>query len=110
MRILLVFYWLLMMPQAFGIGIITDLNSFDEDKSLGPQGEARIYAVEKLEQTLEPLILVHGIQGKPQDLKHLIEKFKPLPYQLYVLAYKDVDRRTSLNGEDFAQELLSIRE
>jgi pimeloyl-ACP methyl ester carboxylesterase len=56
----------------------------------------------------QALILVHGIQGVLADLQTLVDRFWNWPYQIYVLAYDDYNRRTSLNGLDLAEELRSL--
>ena len=90
-----------------------DLSQIDEDRLLRPGKKAAIYAVGSGPQDFhperEPLVLVHGIQGDPKDLQAIVERFKDSRYQLYVLAYDDYGRRTSLNGNDFADELRCLQ-
>lgn len=56
-----------------------------------------------------PLVLVHGINGRPQDMQALVQRFrKDKRYQLYIFAYDDMGRRTSENGLDLSRELAQI--
>jgi len=56
----------------------------------------------------EPLLCVHGIEGSPVDLQGVVDRFRSSPFQLYALAYPDFHRRTSLNGDDLADELRTL--
>lgn len=90
-----------------------NLRAIDEDALLRPGKKAALYAIADgpggYRPDREPLILVHGIQGHPADLQALADRFRADPrYQLYVLCYDDYNRRTSLNGADFAEELRSL--
>lgn len=56
-----------------------------------------------------PLVLVHGINGRPQDMQALVQRFRnDKRYQLYIFAYDDMGRRTSENGLDLSRELTEI--
>ncbi len=99
-----------------------DLTKIEEDELLRPRGKAALYALGdgpgSFRADREPLILIHGIRGDPKDmqaivdrrrLQGVVEKFKGNDrYQLYVLAYDDFGRRTSLNGKDLAEELRTL--
>lgn len=57
----------------------------------------------------EPLILVHGFKPNPGQLTELTRRFQDSSrYQLYFFAYDSYHRRTSLNGDDLARELLAF--
>jgi pimeloyl-ACP methyl ester carboxylesterase len=54
------------------------------------------------DETRPPVLLVHGIRGKPADLQSIVDSLKNSQYQLYVLAYNDFKRKVSANGKDLA--------
>lgn len=89
-----------------------DLSAFNEDKYLGPKKEARLVALGDKDHPFDPsklpLILVHGIRGNPSDLQAIIQRMKNTHYQIYILAYADFKRRTSLNGADLYAELKKL--
>lgn len=91
-----------------------DLSLFDEDKNLRPGKKARLFAVveegETVDYSKEPMILVHGIRGNPEDMQVILNHYRGTAYQPYVLAYADFKRRTSLNGEDFHEELMTLKQ
>lgn len=93
----------------------TKLDDIDEALLLHPGGKAAVYAVAPTAADFsadkEAVILVHGLGGNPADLQSLATRLARIPkYQLYILAYDDLFRRTSLNGEDFAEELEQLVE
>jgi pimeloyl-ACP methyl ester carboxylesterase len=103
-------------PRAPNFRVLpTDLSKLDENGLLNPGDKAAIYAVGSgpgdFHPEREPLILVHGIEGDPKNLQSVVDRFKSDPrYQIYVLCYDDFNRRTSLNGGDFAAELRSLQQ
>jgi hypothetical protein len=89
-----------------------DLSKLDEKALLGPGGHAALYALgngpSDFHPDRQPLILVHGFAGAPADLQALVNRFKDGPYQLYVLCYDSLGRRTSVDGNDLADELRTL--
>lgn len=90
--------------------LLTKLDELDEDRLLLPGGKASLVAVMPSaaghRADKEVVILVHGLGGKPAELQSLATRLAAADkYQIYVLAYNDLFRRTHLNGEDFADVL-----
>lgn len=90
-----------------------DLSQLDEDTLLLAGGRAALYAVgggpDDHHEDREPLVFVHGINGEPANLQSLVDRFwSSRRYQIYVLAFNDFNRRTYLNGEDFAEDLRAL--
>lgn len=85
----------------------TNVRSLEEDSLLRDGKKPALYAVgDTFHPGREPLILVHGINGDFGDLQPLVDRYrKDERFQLYLLAYGDKKRRTSQNGDGFADEL-----
>jgi pimeloyl-ACP methyl ester carboxylesterase len=84
-----------------------------ENELLRPGKKGALYALGNspadFHADREPLVLVHGIQGDPKVLQSVVDRFRDSSrYQLYVLCYDDNGRRTSLNGNDLAEEMRSL--
>jgi hypothetical protein len=88
------------------------LDGLDEPSLFRPGSLAAIYALganqDDYHPERDPLLCVHGIEGTPVDLQAVVDRFRSSRFQLYVLAYPDYNRRTSLNGDDLADELRSL--
>ena len=89
-----------------------DVGQLDEDKLLRSGRKAALYALasgpDGYHRERPPLVLVHGIQGHPRDLQAVIDRLKATRYQLYVFAYDDWKTRTSLSGNQLADELRNL--
>lgn len=89
-----------------------NLSEINEDHYLGPDKEARLLALandkEPFDKKKAPLILVHGIRGRPSDQQEIIDRFIGTNFQLYVLAYDDFRTRVSKNGLYLAKELQKL--
>ncbi|MBI3071202.1 MAG: hypothetical protein HYY84_03640 [Deltaproteobacteria bacterium] len=91
-----------------------DLARINEKKLLRPGRAGALYAIaakpSEFRADRTPLILIHGIKGDPKDLQHVLNRFKSRPVQFYAFAYDDYHRRTSLNGNDLAEQLAALSE
>lgn len=89
-----------------------DLSRLDERSLLRPGKKAALYGVtagpDRFHAEREPLILVHGIKGAPADLQSIVDRLWSARYQIYVVCYDSLHRRTSANGIDVAEELRSL--
>lgn len=86
------------------------LDQIAEKRLLRVGGKATLFAVGGRATDFHPereaLVLVHGLGGKPAELQSFVDRLHgDDTYQIYVLLYDDLFRRTSLNGTDFAEEL-----
>lgn len=83
-----------------------------EDHLLRTGGKATLYAVGHDATDYHPerksVVLVHGLGADPDVLQSIADRLSSQAVQLYILAFNDFFRRTSLNGEDFAEELLAL--
>ncbi|MHC4829897.1 MAG: esterase/lipase family protein, partial [Planctomycetota bacterium] len=90
----------------------SDLGRIEEDALLRHGGRAALYAVGDgagdYHPERPPLVLVHGLNGDPDDLQSVVDRYEGGPYQVYVLAYDDNGRRTGFNGDDLANELRGL--
>jgi pimeloyl-ACP methyl ester carboxylesterase len=88
------------------------LDGLNEPALFRPGGLAAIYALganqDDYHPERDPLLFVHGIEGEPADLQGVVDRFRGSGFQLYALAYPDFDRRTSINGDDLADELRGL--
>src|SRR5439155_4100839 len=57
----------------------------------------------------EQVLLVHGLQGAPSDLQPVCDRLRGGPFQLHVVAYNSYRERTSINGDELADELATLR-
>jgi hypothetical protein len=89
-----------------------ELDGLDEPSLFRPGSLAAICALganqDDYHPERDPLLLVHGIEGAPSDLQAVVDRFRSSRFQLYVLAYPDFERRTSINGDDLADELRAL--
>jgi hypothetical protein len=90
-----------------------DLRGLDERSLLHDGGRAAIYALAADPQSYhperEPIIFIHGLEGAPADLQPVVDRWRGSPrFQLHIVAYADYRRRTSLNGDDLADELRAL--
>jgi hypothetical protein len=100
------------LPPPHGRVLPFALDGLDEGALLRPGGLAAIYALganqDDYHPERDPLLVVHGIEGAPADLQAIVDRFRRSRFQLYALAYPDWNRRTSINGDDLADELRSL--
>lgn len=87
-----------------------DLSRVAEDPLLGPGRTPAIVAVGdrqgRVHPRRDPLIVVHGIKADFGDVAPLVRELGgQTRYQVHVVAYADLKRRTSLNGDDVARLL-----
>ncbi len=95
------------------LGVSYNLTMIEDEPLLkeGKQGVILPLGGEEEEPSTQaiPLVLVHGINGRPQDMQALVQRFRTdKRYQLYIFAYDDMGRRTSENGLDLSRELEQI--
>lgn len=89
-----------------------DVSAVREDPLLGPDRRPAIVPVAGADGALHaerlPLLVVHGIQADFGDVAPLIRRLGEDQdrYQVHVVAYADVRRRTSKNGDDLARLLV----
>lgn len=91
-----------------------DLSRLDEQTLLRPGSKkAALYALGSGPQDYRkdrlPVILVHGIKGSPRDLQAVADRLQRADRQLHILAYDSWTRRTSVTGDDFAEELRALQ-
>lgn len=90
---------------------LTGLAEVREDPLLAPGRRPVILAVrdgaDALHPEREPLLVLHGIKADFGDVAPMIERLVGQGrFQVHVLAYADVRRRTSQNGQDLAELLV----
>src|SRR5262249_4557440 len=94
-------------PHGCLLGL--DLRAIVDDELLPASGRARLYAVGRdagdYDARRDPLVLIHGIMGSASDLSAIADRFAASGYQIHVLVYRDLQRRTRENGDDLAEEL-----
>lgn len=88
------------------------LQTVREDRLLSPGGRAALYAVVREGSDYQPqrpaLVFIHGLGADPVAMQGLLDRLSGPHVQSYVLVYDDFFRRTELNGEDLASELLQL--
>ncbi len=94
-------------------GVSYNLTMIEDEPLLKEGKQGALLPLREEEETASthaiPLVLVHGINGRPQDMQALVQRFrKDKRYQLYIFAYDDMGRRTSENGLDLSRELSEI--
>lgn len=94
--------------EGFSVVADFDLSRLVEKEHLGPEKHAALLAIGGFDPKREPLVLIHGIFGSPADLQPVVDRLRGDRYQIFVLAYADFTRKTSLNGLDFAEELSAL--
>ncbi len=91
-----------------------DLGAIDNDRLQLPGHRTALYALGKdagdYHPEREPLVLVHGFRGEPVTFGPLLARLAASDrYQVYVVVFDDYRRRTTLNAEDFAEQLRQLR-
>jgi hypothetical protein len=88
------------------------LAKIDEGALLGPGKTARIYGVAGPDGLYHPerppVVLVHGIRGHPRELQAVAARVERAGCQVHVLCYESWNKRTSLDGIDFAAALRDL--
>ena len=97
-------------PRSDEVTLPLDLDALDERTLLRAHGHARLAPVageDGVHPEREPLLLVHGLGGHPRELQSLVDRFHDR-FQIYVLAYDSLNRRTSLSGDELADEIATL--
>lgn len=88
-------------------GLPLDVAGVREDPLLGPDRTPAILPVGDDHPDRDPLLIVHGIKADFGDVAPLVRHLgAQTRYQVHVVAYADVKRRTSKNGDDLARLLV----
>ncbi len=88
-----------------------DLGQLGEERILkasGGRGVLMPYG--RFDPSAEPVVVVHGITGSPEDLRRIIERYEDQPgKQVYVYFYDDTGRYLDRDGHDLARRLEELR-
>ena len=99
-------------PHGQVIGF--ELYGLAPGKLLRPGGRAALWALGEsaadFHPEREPLLLVHGIKGRPEEFQAIVDRFRSSRYQLYVLVYDSYHHRTSVSGHDLADEIRRLQD
>ena len=105
--------WMPTSIPPWGQVVGFELHGLDPDKLLRPGGKAALWALAataaEFHPEREPLLLVHGIRGRPVEFQRIVDRFRSSRYQLYVLVYDSYHHRTSVSGHELADEIRRLQ-
>ena len=83
----------------------------DAEKSLlkANNGKAVLVPYGDFDPSREPVVIVHGINGTPGDLKDVAEGLTAKGKQVFIVAYSDRGTQTHESGQEVAKALANLR-
>lgn len=103
---------LAMAPEAPTprVEVLEDLSDAAEaDVVRSNHGKGRLYPYGRFDPDAPPVVLVHGINGAPQDLEAIAEHAESQGFQPYLFVFDDTGRYLDRSGDDLARALEEYR-
>lgn len=95
---------------AARVEVLEDLSGPAEDELVRRnRGKGRLYPYRGFDPDAPPVVLVHGINGAPQDLRALADHAASQGFQPYVFVFDDTGRYLDRSGDDLARALEEYR-
>lgn len=88
------------------VEVLQDLSDEAEAQLLRRnRGKGKLYPYRSFDPDAPPVVLVHGMNGAPEDLRTVADHAAAKGYQPYVFVYDDTRRYLDRSGDDFARAL-----